>query len=180
MDKMTEKQKKLVEDNIKFATYMAAKLYHPHIELDDAIQIASIGLCKAAMSYDESMGYKFISYAGRIITNELYMEERKFKSEKYVRTWVSYYNYIKDFENDTFKDLLSEDTVEFYMAIISINQLRSSLSKKDVEILDRCVIASERQASVAKDLDMSQSYVSRRAKLLRNKAKKALCEEGVI
>jgi len=44
--------------------YHIAKKY-TNIEFDDAISAGSLGLVKAANTFDESRGFKFATYAGR-------------------------------------------------------------------------------------------------------------------
>jgi len=60
-DKLAEK--KLVESNLKFVISTARKYQHLGLPLEDLISEGNLGLIKAAKRFDESKGYKFISYA---------------------------------------------------------------------------------------------------------------------
>jgi RNA polymerase primary sigma factor len=54
---------KLVRANLRFAISVAKQYQNKGLPLVDLIQEANIGLCRAAKSFDESRGFKFISYA---------------------------------------------------------------------------------------------------------------------
>lgn len=75
---MTEKEKKLAEDNIELAYYIAHRWHkYSRIELDEAISCAQLGLVKAAMKFDAEKGCRFATYAYKIMENEIRMELRK-------------------------------------------------------------------------------------------------------
>lgn len=54
---------KLVEANLRFVISVAKQYQNKGLPLVDLIQEGCIGLCQAAKRYDESRGFKFISYA---------------------------------------------------------------------------------------------------------------------
>ena len=75
---MTEKEKKLAEDNIELAYYIAHRWHkYSRIELDEAISCAQLGLVKAAMKFDAEKGCRFATYAYKIMENEIRTELRK-------------------------------------------------------------------------------------------------------
>ena len=55
MDVLSEKQKRIVEENIKYALGIAGNFYkkrrHLNLEIDELKQVALLGLCKAAIRY---------------------------------------------------------------------------------------------------------------------------------
>lgn len=54
---------KLVESNLRFVVMIAKNFQRPHVPFLDIVQAGNIGLMKAARSFDETRGFKFISFA---------------------------------------------------------------------------------------------------------------------
>ena len=55
--------KRLVEANLRFVISVANQYHQPNIDLSDIISKGNIGLIKAAERFDDTRGFKFISYA---------------------------------------------------------------------------------------------------------------------
>lgn len=58
-----EALKKLIEANLRFVVSVAKQYQHQGMNLNDLINEGNIGLMKAAAKFDETKGFKFISYA---------------------------------------------------------------------------------------------------------------------
>ena len=56
-------RKRLVEANLRFVISVANQYHQPNMDLSDLISEGNIGLIKAAELFDETRGFKFISYA---------------------------------------------------------------------------------------------------------------------
>lgn len=54
---------KLVRANLRFVVSVAKQYQHSKVPLNDLINEGNIGLVKAAQKFDETKGFKFISYA---------------------------------------------------------------------------------------------------------------------
>ena len=85
----TEKQTKLIEDNIKLTMFFTNKYYSNSdknylkvlkIDYEDLLSVANLGLIKAAISFDESKGFKFATFASTCIFREYGMLLKKNKN----------------------------------------------------------------------------------------------------
>jgi RNA polymerase primary sigma factor len=56
-------RQRLVEANLRFVISVANQYHQPNMDLSDLISEGNIGLIKAAELFDETRGFKFISYA---------------------------------------------------------------------------------------------------------------------
>jgi len=54
---------KLVKANLRFVVSVAKQYHHSKVPLNDLINDGNVGLIKAARMFDETKGFKFISYA---------------------------------------------------------------------------------------------------------------------
>jgi RNA polymerase sigma factor (sigma-70 family) len=80
---MTDVQINLVEANMRLVPAIIRKyFYFSETDMDDAIQIGCIGLCKAAEKYNQDSGFKFSTFAASCIVNEIKYELRKKKAAK--------------------------------------------------------------------------------------------------
>ena len=66
-------QSKLVEDNLVIARKLAAKFYNNrgHLEFDEILSFATMGLVDAASRFDPSRGLKFTTFAGPRIVGSI-------------------------------------------------------------------------------------------------------------
>lgn len=73
-----QKEKKaLIEDNLSIVSFTAKKYTGKAAEFDDLVSVGSIGLIKAANSFDPLKNVQFSTYASHCIKNEILMYLRK-------------------------------------------------------------------------------------------------------
>lgn len=75
----TKEKIELIEKNMRLVIFIAQKYLNAGIETDDAISAGSLGLVKAANTFDFAKNVKFSAYAGRCIENEILMCVRSAK-----------------------------------------------------------------------------------------------------
>ena len=80
--KLTEEQNIILEKNYGLIVY-TANMFNNGNDIDDLIQIASIGMVKAIKSFDVHNGTNFSNYAIKVMTN-------------FIRTYLKKYNKLKN------------------------------------------------------------------------------------
>ena len=74
---LTDEQRKLAEDNIRLAYWYAHQVKWTSLELEERIGMALLGLTKAAERYDPERGVSFVTYARKVMQDEILMGFRK-------------------------------------------------------------------------------------------------------
>lgn len=176
----SKEQEELVLKNQRLVHYLVKKLGITPNDYDDIVSIGTIGLIKAATSFDTSKNIKFTTYASHCINNEIFMYFRKVKShindisldapisndEKGNDITLSDIIPITD-EDFTEKIAESEIFIQFISIILN-------LLKPKERLLLLHEIAGTNQRSIAKILNFSQSYISRLEKKLNKQVKSHL------
>lgn len=70
----------LIEHNLRIVFFQAQKYAGRNAEFEDLVSIGSIGLIKAANSFDPEKKVRFATYASRCVKNEMLMYLRKGKN----------------------------------------------------------------------------------------------------
>lgn len=178
----------LIEHNLRLVVHIIKKYYQNARDQDDLISIGTIGLIKAASTFDYDKGNKFTTYASRCIENEILMH---FRSKKKTAQDVYIFDPIdtdKDGNALTLQDIMADDSniYEDIEAKIRGQQLHKSVSaslderERDI-IVKRYGLDGGRpltQREVAKKLDISRSYVSRIEKKALEKLREDLSEDS--
>ena len=167
--KLCSEKQYLVLDNQKLVYYLVNKLgVTPNSsEYEDIVSIGTIGLIKAAITFDKSKGIAFATYASRCINNEIFMHYRK--SNKYAKEISIDEPIGDDGKGNKFKlgDTIEDPNSNFvenivnkedYINLISI-VLNCLYGKHRIALL--YLIGDAKQRVIAERLNVSQSYVSR-------------------
>lgn len=162
---------KLIEHNLRLVAHIVKKYYAVSGEQEDLISIGTIGLIKAASTFDYEKGTRFATYASKCIENEILMNFRSRRKSAY----DVYINDPIDVDREgnslTLMDIMSEE--EDIVGIIDL-QMRAQRLRG---YIDSCLTPRERkiiamrygldnrrpltQREVANQLGISRSYVSR-------------------
>lgn len=167
--KLNRETEQLVLNNQKLVYYLVNKMgINPNSQdYDDIVSIGTMGLIKAAISFDSSKNTTFATYASRCINNEIFMHFRK--ANKYAND-IYIYDVIGDDGKGnviTLGDLIEHPESNFIEKIITDESFIKLISiilnylegKKRLVILYK--IGDVLQPNIAQKLNISQSYVSR-------------------
>lgn len=117
----------LIENNLKLVHTVCKKFTGRGFDYDDLYQIGCIGLIKAAKRFDESLGYKFSTYAVNLIIGEI---RRTLRDNSFIKvSRILKENYAKiikaqaEFEKENFK-------------VPTINELKDITNLTEEEICD--------------------------------------------
>ncbi len=161
---------KLIEHNLRLVAHIVKK-YDLRKETQDLISIGTIGLIKGVDSYKLEKGKKLTTYVSRCIENEILM---------YLRNNKNYFNVISldanissDQDNpSSLLDTLSNAEEVDIPASLLLNDNKQKLMKclsildeKEKLVIERRYGINQdreyKQKEVAKELNISRSYVSR-------------------
>lgn len=177
-----EAKKVLIERNMRLVAHVSKKYQNTQEDMEDLISIGTIGLIKAVSTFRENHGSKLATYAARCIENELLMY---FRSKKKSSGEVSLYepigtdkegNQIQllDIVESQEKDVVEQ--MELKRQIMRLYELMPKvLDERERDILElRYGLRNKKaitQREIAKQLDISRSYVSRIEKKALEKLK---------
>lgn len=175
--KLNREKEHLVLDNQKLVYYLVRKLgVTPNSsEYEDIVSIGTIGLVKAAITFDSSKKITFSTYASRCINNEIFLHYRK--ANKYANDISIDEPIGNDGEGKelTLRDTIEQSGSDFVEKIVNreafiqlVSIILNYLEEKTrLIILYRMGELS--QADIAEKMNISQSYVSRIATKATNK-----------
>ena len=73
----TQARSLLIEHNLRLVAYIARRFENTGISIEDLISIGTIGLIKAASTFDYEKSRKFSTYASRCIENAILSQRNK-------------------------------------------------------------------------------------------------------
>lgn len=171
--KLTRQESIIVENNIGLARSVAHTYVHKcTLDWDDLHQIGSIGLMKAAKSYDSSKGVKFSTYATRIITNEVLSALRSVGREYENSGGVDSLDLMQE-ETDT----VALDGVDPEVAAVSsalVADIKDMLEPVEFAVLWLRSVEGHTQKYVAEKSGVSQGQVCRIERKVKAKLKKVI------
>ena len=172
----------LIEHNIRLVIYIARKFENTGIPLEDLASIGTIGLIKAAQTFDPGKNIKLATYASRCIENEILMYLRRNSKTKLEVSIDEPLNVDWDGNELLLSDILGTDGDIVYKEIET--DVERSLIEGAVDQLpprDRQIITmrfglggceENTQKQVADSLGISQSYISRLEKRIINRLRR--------
>ena len=171
----------LVEHNLRLVAHIVKKYYTNGCEQEDLISIGTIGLIKAVSTFRNEKGIRLATYASRCIENEILMyfrNQKKTSQDVYISdpietdkegNTLTLIDVIAD-ESDFADDIDTKMKIEKLRVIIG-----GVLSEREYKIINmRYGLSGNKeltQREVAKQLNISRSYVSRIEKAALEKLK---------
>ena len=166
-----EARNKLIEHNLRLVAHIVKKFDHKVGEQDDLISIGIIGLIKGIDTYEINKSVKLTTYASRCIQNEILMYYRtNNKNNKNISINESI-GFDKEGNEITILDILKSPKPDFAMDLQTkeniklLNKYIGVLNDREKDIIRRRYglgnIKEQTQKSIAKEMNISRSYVSR-------------------
>lgn len=177
MKQLTSAQQRLVENNHNLIYSLANK---SNIDIDEYYGVLAIGLCEAALAYDESKG-KFSTFAWIVMKNE-YLKTIRHNATNHViphdvicslDTEIN----IDDESSCNLHDLISDDSANVENESIlksKLDFLYNKLSGYDKEIVTM-LLKEIPQSDIAKHFGVSKQYVNQRVLDIRKKFRPIFC-----
>ncbi len=158
----------LIEEHLDVVSILACKYANSHVKKEELISVGSIGLIKAAESFDTNKNVKFSTYASTCIKNEMLMFLRS--SLRAVKE-VSLDETIAGGDNLKLEDLLGTDAdvvwdiVEKQENRKLLEEMLTHLPKQEQEIVNYRFglkgYPEKTQKELAHLMGLSQSYISK-------------------
>lgn len=184
---------KLIEHNLRLVAYIVNKHYGDSRDTEDLISIGTIGLIRAAETFDPAKDISFSTYASTCIQNQIKMYFRKNKhraNEVYISDPI---DTDKNGNELTMADIFSDSTCVDDEVDLKIDTeklyrfVNKALDKREREIIvKRYGLSVNRKASrpltqreVADKMGISRSYVSRIEKKALEKLKEEFSKKDI-
>ena len=145
-------------DHIGLVGFIANKYRSTGIENDELFSAGSLGLVKAANSFDVSKGFKFATYASRCINNEILMFLRQSKN---ARSCVSLNCHNDEEERDYDFEVAYFENYDTIDDLLSLKSVLNRLDKREKKLIYLRFFCNMNQGEVSDALGVSQSYISR-------------------
>ena len=166
-----EARNKLIEHNLRLVAHIVKKFDVKENETDDLISIGTIGLIKGIDSYNNNKQTKITTYAARCIENEILMFFRSNKKNQNNISLNDSIGYDKDGNEINLMDIIQDKTEDFNTTIhtkdniILLNTYLKLLTPREKQIIiKRYGLNNQKeqtQKEIAKEMNISRSYVSR-------------------
>lgn len=162
---------KLIEHNLRLVAHIVKKYESTRTDVDDLISIGIIGLIKGIDTYSHKHGTKLTTYAARCIDNEILMHFRSDKKNSKNISIDESIGFDKEGNEITIMEILKTPKPDFAEDIHIKNNIE--LLQKYINVLsdrEKNIIYKRyglngydelTQKEIAKEMNISRSYVSR-------------------
>ncbi|MBQ9680005.1 MAG: RNA polymerase sporulation sigma factor SigK [Ruminococcus sp.] len=172
----------LVEHNLRLVAHIIKKYYQNDSSQDDLVSIGTIGLIKAINTFNPQKNIKLSSYASRCIENEILMHFRNNRKSSQDVSLNDTIDTDKDGNPLTLMDIMASDMdvaenvdTKLHLEVLQ-DYIDDCLTPREREIIIRRYGIGGRkvltQRELAKNLNISRSYISRIEKKALDKLRK--------
>ena len=162
----------LIEHNLRLVAHIVKKFDNASYDTDDLISIGTIGLIKGVDSFDRTKKIKLTTYIAKCIQNEILMYFRSVKGESVKNVSlndaigydkdgneISLMEVIKDKDDDIANKLQEKNDMELVNSYLKLlNRREKEIIAKRYGLMNK---KEQTQKEIAKELNISRSYVSR-------------------
>lgn len=193
---MTEKHKELVEKNYNLIHHVLKKFIFPKDKYEDYEQIGALALCKAALLYDESKGFKFTTFAVSYIKYSLLTYFRTYEMSLIKLPLKVYQDTIsgkkRNIRYDSYEEILESTTSnweprsdqnesvqhleEQIVDDLYIESVLSTLTEEEAKMFDY-LLEGYSQSDIAKIYNCSRANINIKIQAIRKKLRHILEEE---
>ena len=166
-----EARNKLIEHNLRLVAHIVKKYDHRKEDEDDLISIGTIGLIKGVDSFAAHHKTRLTTYCARCIENEILMHFRSNKKNNKNISIDEGIGFDKEGNVITILDILKTPNQDFALDIYNKDSLKllkeyfKVLNEREKDIIIKRYGLNGNnevtQKEIAKDLNISRSYVSR-------------------
>ena len=158
MEALSKRQQEFVEKNHNLI-YKAINKHN--LNMEDFYGVAAIGLCKAALTFDESRGFKFSTYAMTVMDNAIKQEFRRNEKEhkmmiESLETVILVGESGEELTlGDTIQSPRFEDSSD---ASVDINNILKKLTVQELNVILR-LLRGMKQSDIAVEIGVSRSRI---------------------
>ena len=164
-------KKKLIEHNLRLVAHIVKKYYANYSEQDDLISIGTIGLIKGINSFNYEKGTKLATYCARCIENEILMYFRNCKKTSQEISFSEPIDTDSEGNPLTLMDIIAiddtiVDDIDTKNKLVKLVKIINNINdERDKTIIIKRYgldgLPPLTQKEIAKELNISRSYVSR-------------------
>lgn len=171
-----------VTEHMALAQYVVKNLYpkfRHRYEYEDILQIAYLGLIKAANKYDESFGAKFSTYAFKTMFGEIIryvQEDKRFNKSRGIPLDKPLLSFECEYKSGNLSNMIGNGFEGELIEKMELEEIVKSLSETEKKIFKLYFINDFTQKTIAKIIDTSQNQVSRVKRRIIRKVESALIE----
>lgn len=171
-----ESQNILAKRNMRLAIKIALSFKNTGIEDEELVCIAMLGLVKAARRFNPALGNEFVTFATRVITNEILINIRRNRKNKNITVSLNAPIEGKDESFSEYGEIIADTfNLEEHVVLADLNRIIQDALSKESERNRKIFIAfmnGKKQEEIAKLHGLTQSYVSRLTKDFKRKIMK--------